>query len=74
MPESSVPFELYKPQQIVKPETPEAESSVPFELYKPQLLQMIDASIIQSSVPFELYKPQRDEPPIPGNREIKCTV
>ena len=34
--QSSVPFELYKPQQMFLDTLIEDESSVPFELYKPQ--------------------------------------
>ena len=36
--QSSVPFELYKPQQQAASTKHAAKSSVPFELYKPQLV------------------------------------
>ena len=56
--QSSVPFELYKPQPPQRVHAYLSESSVPFELYKPQLSKLLPPRTNKSSVPFELYKPQ----------------
>ena len=58
--ESSVPFELYKPQLSGAPFSNTCYSSVPFELYKPQPVHFFRDAVFESSVPFELYKLEKN--------------